>query len=106
MKKALEFGTPVMIDATMDRDSAIQPSTKDILRDFLKLKIGAPVEPASAYRRWNRTEKLLLHTIECQLAERHKNLWLDVDDWQVADQKGFIVILTISDVHSDGPASK
>ncbi len=103
-EKALEFGTPVMIDATMDRGFSDPALYEDILRDFPKLKIcaggaGIRVPPVE-----QNGKTVTAYDRMLQLAERHENLWLDVDDWQVADQKGIHRYLDYLRRAFDGPA--
>lgn len=87
-EKALELGAPVMIDATMDRGFSETQIFEDILKDFPKLKVcaggaGIRVNPVEQNGKTVSAPDRML-----QLAEKHENLFLDLDDWQVADQKG------------------
>ena len=103
-EKALELGVPVMIDATMDRGFSDPIIYEDILRDFPKLKIcaggaGIRVNPVEQNGKTISAPDRML-----QLAEQHENLWLDLDDWQVADQKGIRRYLDYLRRALNGPA--
>lgn len=103
-EKALELGVPVMIDATMDRGFSETQIFEEILKDFPKLKICA----GGAGIRVNPVEQNGL-TVSApdrmlQLAEKHENLFLDLDDWQVANQKGIRKYLDFLRRALNGPA--
>jgi len=101
---SMALGIPVMIDCTMDRGFTEPDQYEQVAKDFPKLRIGlggagirvAPVERGGAMvPAWQRM---------LELAEEHDNLYLDLDDWQVADSKGIERYLRHLRRVLDGPA--
>jgi predicted TIM-barrel fold metal-dependent hydrolase len=100
----LGLGIPVMIDCTMDRGFTEPHMYERVAMDFPKLQIGlggaglrvAPVEREG--RRVPAYNRML------ELAEKHDNLWLDLDDWQVVDSTGIHRLLDYLRRALDGQA--
>ena len=95
---------PVMIDNTMDRGFSDPPIYEDILRDFPKLVVaaggaGIRVPPVEIDGVESPSRDRML-----QLANKHENLWLDLDDWQVMAQPSIEYYLQYLRRALDGPA--
>lgn len=99
-----QYKLPVMIDATMDGGFSAPAIYENIVRDFPNLTIAAggagirvvPIEIDGVLM--SATDRML------QLANKHENIWLDLDDWQVVDHAGIDRYLGYLRRALDGPA--
>ncbi len=100
------LGIPVMIDCTMDRGFTEPRMYEQVAKDFPKLRIGlggAGIRVAPVEREGN---KVPASDVIRELAEKYSNLYLDLDDWQVADEKGALRFLRYLRRALDGPARR
>lgn len=87
MEKAIELDVPFLCDATMPFGYSAPEVFATILTDFPELRLclggtGSGVLPVEAADGSKKPAAIAM----LELAERHENLWLDLDDWQ---SKGF-----------------
>lgn len=98
---------PVVIDATMDRGFTQPELYEDVVRDFPKLPVclgGAGLRVNPVKRAGAAPQAAYDRMLE--LAQEHENIWLDLDDWQVADQAGMRRFLTYLRRALDGDARR
>ena len=95
---------PVMIDNTQARGFSDPPIYEDIVRDFPELTIGAGGAGIQVGPTEVDNVRLAAYDRMLQLANKHENLWLDLDDWQVVDQAGIRRYLQYLRRALDGPA--
>lgn len=84
-EKCLELGIPVMLDCTMDRGFTDAVMYEQVAKDFPDLKIALGGAGIRIPKVTIENKSMMGYDRILQLAESYDNLWLDLDDWQVAD---------------------
>ena len=104
-EKCMELGIPAMIDCTMPYGYSDPSVIEPVVKDFPELRIclggaGVRVKPIAR----DGQPPLEAYDEILRIAEQNPNVWLDLDDWQVADRAGMKRYLGYLRRALDGPA--